>query len=257
MTWVWITSGRINTVATGTISYNALSKGLESFECQFSISNPKIENIVIKTVGNESISITFTLNDVYSQEEAVSITNGLVNVYLDEVAIEFDIAIEEPRCSEFSPPSDEKGNISVSITEYAYLSDTVVCDIRPCKKRIDDLIEKLRGVTQRNDYLRLYRFSAKQRDPFIRFMLLYNILLSLNGDYQEKVDALILSCDPLVSQSTSPINPKKNETIYTRLRNEIGHHRKNVLPEDTMNEIKDNISSFQMIVKKALLKTLP
>jgi hypothetical protein len=191
---------------------------------------------------------------VYSSEEAGSIGNELVNIILDRVSIEFDIPIEEAHCSGMSLPSDESGKKHIVTASFVALHDITECDMKPGKKRIEDLIQKLEDETPpRNQHLSLYRFSAKQKDPLARFMFLYNILLQLNGDSQKDLDAFIRTCDSGVSQSPRPDKPKIIETMYTRLRNEIAHCRNNVVPEDTTKEIVDNVAAFQLIVKTAIL----
>lgn len=241
-------------MATGTIEYYALSTGLDLGEIEISNAHPKIINIAIKSENFDRISMVFTLSDVYSSEEAGSIANELVNSLLDRLAIEFDISIEEPRCSGMSFPTDESGKKYIVKSNFLAVLDGVEMDIRPGQHRIQELKQKLEGVKPtRNLHLSLYRFSIKQKDPLARFMLLYNILLFLNGEKQKKVDAFIISCDPEVLKTLSPKSPNTFETIYTRLRNEIAHSRNDVIPEHTIKEIAVNVATFQMIVKTAIL----
>jgi len=241
-------------MTTGTINYYALSSGLELDEIEVSNAHPKVEKITIKTENSDRISIIFTLSNVYSSEEAGSIGNEIVNVLLDRLAIEFDIPIEEPHCSGMSLPSDESGKRHIVTGSHVVLNDILEGDIRPGQERIENLRQKLESeAPPRNQYLSLYRFSAKQRDPLARFMFLYNVLLLLNGDLQKNVDAFIKSCDPGVPQSPRPDKPTIIETIYTRLRNEISHCRNSVVPEHTTKEIVDNVAAFQLIVKTAII----
>jgi len=219
---------------TGTISYYALSNGLELDEIEVSNAYPKVEKIKIKSENLDRISIIITLSGVYSSKEAASIGNEIVNIILDRLSIEFNISIEEPHCSGMSLPIDESGKKHIVTGSFVALNDIIEGDIKPGQKRIEDLIKKLEGETPpRNQHLYLYRFSAKQKDPLARFMFLYNILLQLNGDSQKDLDAFIRTCDSGVSQSLRPDKPKIIETLYTRLRNEIAHCRNTVLPEDT------------------------
>lgn len=244
-------------MTTGTINYYALSSGLELDEFEVSNAHPKVEKISIKTEHSDRISITFTLCNVYNSNEAGSIGNELVNVLLDRLALEFDIPIEEPHCSGFYLPSDESGKKYRVVASYIVLSDLVEGDIRPGKQHIEKLIQKLeREASPRNQYLSLYRFSAKQKDPLARYMFLYNILLLLNGDLQKNVDAFVRSCDSVVAESPRPDKPEIIETIYTRLRNEIAHCRNNVVPAHTLKEIEDNVGAFQSVVKTAVLRSV-
>ncbi len=241
-------------MSTGTISYYALSNGLELGEIEFSNEHPKIEKIAIKSENLDRISIIITLSGVYSSTEARSIGNKIVNIILDRLSIEFDIPIEEPHFSGMSLPIDESGKKHIIMSNFLSLNDICECCIKPGQKRIEDLIRKLEDETPlRKQHFYLYRFSAKQRDPLAKFMFLYNILLQLNGDSQNDVDVFIRACDSGVSQSPRPDKPKIIETIYTRLRNEIAHCRNTALPENTTKEIIVNLTPFQLIVKTAIL----
>jgi hypothetical protein len=101
-----------------------------------------------------------------------------------------------------------------------------------------------------------YRFALNQDDAVTRFMFLYNILLSLNGDKQKRVEGFIRSEMPGVQQSLSG-NPELQakdvqETIYTRLRNEVSHVRKGTTPDKTKREIHDNVEPFRVLVERAI-----
>lgn len=241
-------------MTSGTINYYALSNGLEMDEIEVSNSHRNVEKITIKTENSDRISITITLSNIYSSEDAGSIGDELVNVLLDRLAIEFDIPIEEPHCSGMSLYSDESGKKHIVTANFVALYDILEGDIKPGKTRIEDLIKKLEEETlPRKQNLSLYRFSANQKDPLARYMFLYNILLLLNGDSQKNVDEFIRANDSGVSQSPRPDKPNVIETIYTRLRNEIAHCRNSAVPEHTIKEIVDNIASFQAVVKVAIL----
>ena len=63
-------------------------------------------------------------------------------------------------------------------------------------------------------------------------MHLYNLLHMLLGDFQYDVEEFIRQEDPSVLETPAPSRPKRTrkpktgqETIFTRLRNELGHPR--------------------------------
>ena len=241
-------------MATGTISYYALSSGLELDEIKISNANSKIQDIIIKTEYSDRISITLTLINVFSSKEAGTICEDIVNVLLDKLAIEFNIPIGEPQCSGISLPTDESGTKNVVMTSLVQAYDILEGDLKPGEERIEELVQKLSNETPpRNQHLSLYRFSVKQKDPVAKFMFLYNILLLLYNDSQKDLDAYVRRCNPNIQQSPRPDKIHIIETIYTRLRNEVAHCRSSVLPEHTSKEIADNIISFQEIVKAAVL----
>lgn len=87
-------------------------------------------------------------------------------------------------------------------------------------------------------------------------MFLYNILLQLHNDNQGQGDNFIRGEIPTVSQSPSPRNPSVMETTYTRLRNEVGHIRAGVTPEQTRTEIEGNVAGLQALVKVAISRVV-
>ena len=84
-------------------------------------------------------------------------------------------------------------------------------------------------------------------------MHLYNLLLMLFGDEQPKVDAFILRENPSIPQTPDP-RPRKNrnETIYTRLRNELGHHRTGVNLSTTKKQMAERVGELSALLKQAI-----
>jgi hypothetical protein len=101
-----------------------------------------------------------------------------------------------------------------------------------------------------------YRFAGNQKDHVARFMFLYNILLQLKGDKQQQVDDFIRSELPSVPESPRPDRPNKMETVYTRLRNQVGHVRSGTTSEQTRKEIEDNVTAFQELVRTAISRVV-
>ena len=87
-------------------------------------------------------------------------------------------------------------------------------------------------------------------------MFLYAILLREKGPGQYKVDSFIKSADPHVSMRASN-NPHAKlgamETIYTKLRNELGHVCPGRSFEDTRREMAQNTPKLLDLVKKAIV----
>lgn len=97
-----------------------------------------------------------------------------------------------------------------------------------------------------------YKYCISIDNVVSKFMFLYNILFSLVGDTcQKDVDDLIRSIDKNVIESLSPKN--KLETIYTRLRNEVGHAR-GVEFDAIGQDMARCVFVFQGIVKKAIMR---
>jgi hypothetical protein len=85
-----------------------------------------------------------------------------------------------------------------------------------------------------------FRAALSLGDPLARFMSLYNIVLSLSNDSQEDVDVLALRLDG-AAPTNPPFHPRRSgiaETVYTRLRNQVGHVRPGTTIEGTRAEME-------------------
>ena len=85
-------------------------------------------------------------------------------------------------------------------------------------------------------YLRQYVFANSESNEIVRFSFLYNLLLQIVGDKQSKADESILEVDLHCEQTISPLNGKQ-ETVYTKLRNELAHKRENSKYSETRHII--------------------
>lgn len=89
--------------------------------------------------------------------------------------------------------------------------------------------------------------ARSEQDNVSRFMFLYNLALQLHSDNQRMLDTSILSIEPSCLVSASP-RFNRDETIYTRLRNQVAHCRDNTNIESTRQEIEGVVNKFQEVV---------
>lgn len=102
-----------------------------------------------------------------------------------------------------------------------------------------------------------FSHAINSKDNTVKFLLLYKILLHVTcppgkPDSQEFADNKIKAIQPEVEIFTTP----RKETIYTKLRNEISHARKDRLPATTIDNIFNVLDKFQFIVREAILEKL-
>jgi hypothetical protein len=95
-------------------------------------------------------------------------------------------------------------------------------------------------ASARDTYLELYHHARSATNPTIRFLSYYQIIASLLGDpHQHVIDKFFADNDPSMPPSTQhPTRDKRNETVYTRLRNEVAHVRTRTgsnLPKDPLH----------------------
>lgn len=242
-------------MATGTIFWSAPIQGLDLQPIEIKGGQPAVSKIELRTESESRLTITCTLEDVFHERDAILVTRDAVELLVNRLAFEFSCQIEEPRCDGWSPPTDSKANRHVVVLQDSIaLHDIVEGTIRPGQNRLSALIPALeQPIGSRDSYLRFYRFSAAQRDPVTRFMFLYNLLLLLANDKQQAVDDRILAIDPQVPVTPDPRKQGTSETLFTRLRNEVGHSRANTDQVTTAKEVAQNVARFQDIVRKVVL----
>ena len=121
-------------------------------------------------------------------------------------------------------------------------------------EELKDLLERGHPHSYSYDF---FYFAVGLEEPISKFMCLYNIMLSLCNDSQEKVDDFICKIQPGMERPPSPVKPKKKETVYTHLRNEVAHSRPGTTIQATREEIEKNLDGFirltrEIIVRRAL-----
>ncbi|MNF00567.1 hypothetical protein D3C80_1994140 [compost metagenome] len=94
------------------------------------------------------------------------------------------------------------------------------------------------------------------RDLFTRYMLLYGILYFIYRS-QPKVDEFIWSTNNNEKEYKSTLKKKKEpETIYTYLRNQVGHTQKNSDLNEVVKQMSIHVNQLMEYVKKAIKKKL-
>lgn len=101
------------------------------------------------------------------------------------------------------------------------------------------------------DLLKRFNFARSLSDPVNRFLSLYAMLSFVANDRQQDIDRLIRQEEPTVASSASPKNGQP-ETIFTRLRNELAHHRDGVSVFKTHEEITLHVGRFEWLVGRIL-----
>lgn len=135
------------------------------------------------------------------------------------------------------------------------IQDEATCSIKlgPANR------EKLKSILEQPDYncylyYEMFRAALCLTDPLATFMALYNIVLSLSEDLQEKVDQFVISIQPGIPTNPSYRNRRSAipETIYTRLRNEVGHIRPGTTIQGTRNEMTKNLAGLIEVTKQII-----
>ena len=161
------------------------------------------------------------------------------------------------RCIGITLPIDSSGKRYRSIAEHLILYDLQEASIQVGEPRTKSFRERLeRSSLVENLYFSLYRFALSLKDSTAQYLALYSLLLNICEDNQRKVDDLVLRIQP-GAQSTVTLSPRGiMETIFTRIRNEISHVRTGVIPQETREEIQNNLGAIRAITKIAIKQDL-
>ena len=216
-----------------------------------------VEKVRIEAMDGK-LKIRFFVLNVTSCDEAYQLTQSMVDGILDKLSFILGVPIHSARYSGGSIEREvvaENGSKSVEVQGTGVIGLMVSALL--IRKLSPELVENLRRNMEREDipgteYLNQFRFALQSPDPVTRFMFLYSILLAIFDDSQKEVDDFIREVEPTVSVTPRPDRPDIYETIYTRLRNEVGHHRPNVNPANTKKEMARLLPKLIDLVRKAI-----
>jgi hypothetical protein len=244
-------------VASGTVTYVAPVASVRFAPIEVSSSHPAVEKIIVETQGSEQIQVVFHLLDVFTETEAIAIAGNIVASITDRLAFELDRGIGQLYMKGFSIPVDASGSAFTASTSMRLLWNVAAPTIELDDESQQKLARLLEQPLARPDLYSAYRYAINQSDEAVRFMFLYSILLQMQPDDNQKaVDDFIRREVPNVPQSQRPDNSHVNETIFTRLRNEIAHRRPGTTLEQTHREIRENVAAFQELVRTAVSRTV-
>lgn len=247
-------------MATGTVEFAASILGIRFEPIEISHLHPAVEKIILEAQADEQITIVVHLTNIFDFEQAKDIGKEILPPIVDRLAFYRDVSIGELRCTGGTLPKDASCSSYSTRTNLGILWANAILNYTLDAGARQKLASQLEQQTTRVDLYAAYRFAISQGDALARFMFLYNILLQLCGDDQKDADKCIRNHEPNVDESLSG-DPKKKaqgvkETVYTRLRNEVGHRRRGTTPEKTRSEIRTNVAAFQKLVKTAILQAV-
>jgi hypothetical protein len=239
-------------MATGTVTFAAPATGLQLESIEVSSPLPEVEKINVETQQDGLLEIRFHLIDVFDPEDAENITRPVLRSIIDRLAFEVDVGIGDPYLSGATLPKDASGSTLSALKTLPVRWRVLPANVVPDDNWRRDIVKLLEKSPTRPDLYSAYRFASYQSDAVARYMFLYNILLQLHNDSQKAVDDFILAEEPAVARKASPHNAGVTETVYTRLRNEVGHRRAGTSPDKTRTEIEHNLSALQKLTKTAI-----
>ena len=239
-------------MSEGKISYSFGCNGLELKAVDIPLELDLVSFVTIETVDDDILKATFTTKNIYSEEKARDITDKLVERLTERLSFYLNIAVKKPVFHSFVLQKMEGSQKS---TASVRLDAKIRIVIKPDEEKRNAIISFLKNPRVGKDLLLSeFAFSLNQSDFLSKFMLLYNLILQITGDSQKLVDETIKKYDPsvIVTITKRKLHGKikeVEETIYTKLRNEIAHKRDGVNKQEAIKNIKDNLPQFTKIVR--------
>jgi len=219
-------------------------------------SFPDVEKAEIVSSGERRVTVKVHFRQVLTLEDACSVSRLIAAQVADRLAYEYRIGAADPmrgqsHFQDLSVSGKSQGTVSHSIS--AFIAGHEVHTITAAD------ITRLRPFIQsdepnRDVYFSQLRWILGQDDPVAKFMHLYKILLSLEGGTrhnQKPVDDFIVARDASVQMVYNTFT-KRNETCFTRLRNEVGHEIAGTTPATTRNGMEQHLVQLIEHVKAAI-----
>ena len=194
-------------------------------------------------------------------EQARMLTEEATRKIINRLAYHLNVFLQEPiyiAGSITAIHSDGHKDHFVSCVEHLGLTDSATRTHYYGDEATDCLKEKL-GTTlpiPGEAQYDLYRTLLAGSDSVAKFLSFYLVLMSFHDDKQPEVETFIRRWEPTVRyEKTDPPRERKmdwtQETVYTRLRNQVGHSRQ-VSLRDTRAEMDTYLTGLMNLVRKCI-----
>jgi hypothetical protein len=206
----------------------------------------QIEKAIIKASSGD-FSVTFYTS--YSDENrALNSTSAILEEYRKIFLFETGFEIRDIHCTSIG--QEEKNKVVLGSRAIVKAELTVIRHLEN-QNDIKRMLETYKN-DDFNDYANIFTNVCAMKDLIGKYILLYSILSALKGP-QREVDKYIRSIEPNVEmRKTTKPNANYDETIYTYLRNQIGHTTDKTDTTKLNDEVLLNIGGLREIVKKAI-----
>jgi hypothetical protein len=245
-------------VLKGTVVFTArvLGNRLSFPKLELTPIDPAIGKIELETNKDASeIQATAHFESIDTADHAEAIAANAVTSILDRLAFDRGLAIGTSRRTHRTFQSLEPNTLAADLAEVSLVGEALTCCIGLNGAGVNSLKKQLEQTSLPGERLfGVYRAARQSKNPVEEFLHLYNLLLMLRNDRQAGVDAFIRRELPSVPQTSRPDKPHINETIYTRLRNELAHPRVGVNLERTKSEMSERVAELAGLTRRAIQK---
>lgn len=238
----------------GTVNFRGPFQGIafESIEITPPIADAGVA--ILQSTQADGMTLRVTINKADTEEAALQTARTVASYVAKVISYHFDQHIKTFGQDDHALVEEKDAGLPVhhvgqSIGFFMKVEDE--CH-NIGEQKTADLKKTLEQAAHRGFlFYDQFRAALSLGDPLARFMSLYNIVLSLCNDSQEDVDAFVLSVDP-ATPTNAPFRPRRSgtpETVYTRLRNQVGHVRTGTTIDGTRAEMQANLSGLVKMAK--------
>jgi len=248
-------------VVKGTLKYTCDVLGFifRSFEpLEVRATEPWVEKVVVECRNETPLEVTVTFASAPSAETALISGRVICRTIVGRLALQYGLCVQEPFLAAQDLEEDKDGRTTKVVAGGA----PMVCNGKDSQKISPQDLPGLKVELEdqrpnRQNYEELYRIAMQAVDNVDRYMSLYRILSLLCPNAQGKE---VQKCvDDFIEQQTKekrhfkrPDKTSVLETVYTRLRNEVGHARPGVDLAHTRREMDGRVYELAAVVKKAI-----
>jgi hypothetical protein len=244
----------------GKITFNADFTGVQFESIEFAYADSNVLLTTVKSARNEGVILIVEIINVDSVQQIFSKAQEVADYTTKILTFKFNTLFQSFRKVDDNIVKEElqaDGTKQTIIYAFFGIGMGFNVDLDHIATN-QQLLEVKQLLEQKNHngltYHNLFYSALNFKDPLSKFMALYSIVLTLCKDSQEKVDQFILAFQPSI-MTNSPHRPRRSgvsETIYTRLRNEVGHIRPHTTIEQTEQEMEKNLNGLILVVKELI-----
>lgn len=207
-------------------------------------------------LADATLWLSAALNGNFTQEQARSAADRAVAIVVNRISYFWSSPLGTPLFSEANHETiDAIGERVLGVSQGIVFLDMVGGVAVVTNEQLGELEQFLAQPAHPGEsFFELFRLGLQCKDPIALFLCLYGILLLTQGDAQRRVDDFVESeGTPRTEPSTRP-NAKLDDrdTIYTSLRNAVGHPKSEASIASVRQEMERHISGLVTLAKKAI-----
>ncbi len=211
-----------------------------------------IEKASLSADGSK-ITIEFITN-FDSEVKALNATHELVKEIERKIFFHWNKEILNIECKKIEMSTSNEDTKIIILQDRVNLQSSIQVISSVSNDEIANFSNAIDSNRQETSYFKLFFDIAKMNDKIGSFIMLYSLLLLVIDSRQRIVDEYILDVYPEIeTRETTREDRNYHETLYTWLRNQLGHLKEDGNSAQINQEILSCYNSFVGLVRQALI----